>query len=79
MRQTSKAEGSTERVSSRAGGSDALRTKAGAALAKGDAQWAAELSDHFIALDPEDADALVLKADALTQLAINLLTATGRN
>ncbi|MDF1814317.1 MAG: alkyl sulfatase dimerization domain-containing protein [Verrucomicrobiales bacterium] len=49
------------------------------ALEEGDAQWSAQLSDHLLALHPDDQSIRSLKADALEQLAENLLTATGRN
>jgi alkyl sulfatase BDS1-like metallo-beta-lactamase superfamily hydrolase len=46
------------------------------ALASKDYQWAAQLSDYLISLAPEPK---LAKADALTGLAENVLTATGRN
>ena len=66
------------RVAALAGGVQALRTAAGAALAA-DPQWTAQLCDHLLALDPQDVAAMLLKADALDALARELLTATGRN
>ncbi len=68
-----------ERVATLAGGRDALLGKAQDALANKDYQWAAELSDHLIALDTASAGPKLLKADALTGIADSLLTATGRN
>ena len=68
-----------ERMVSLAGGEAALREAAARAIEEGDAQWAAELSDHLLALYPNDASIRSLKADALEQLAENLITATGRN
>jgi len=61
------------------GGADALATQARKALDDGEAQWCAQLCDHLIALSPESKEPKVLKAEALEQLAENLLTATGRN
>ena len=66
------------RVAELAGGAEALRAAARAALAK-DPQWTAQLCDHLLALNPADPDAMLLKADALDALARDLLTATGRN
>jgi alkyl sulfatase BDS1-like metallo-beta-lactamase superfamily hydrolase len=68
-----------QRMAELAGGPQALLAKAQAALAGGDAQWAAQLADHLIALDPRAPAPLLLKADALSVLAEALLTATGRN
>jgi alkyl sulfatase BDS1-like metallo-beta-lactamase superfamily hydrolase len=62
-----------------AGGEQAFRSRAKMALDEKDAQWCAELCDHLIALDQNDADAKRLKAAALEILAEKLLTATGRN
>lgn len=67
------------RISKLAGGDLALLNQARAALKSGDAQWAAQLCDHLLALDPTARVPKLIKADALTVLAENLLTATGRN
>lgn len=42
-------------------------------------QWASQLSDYILALQPDNARILNLKADALDQMALSTLTATGRN
>ncbi len=68
-----------ERMATLAGGKEALLANARDALVSGDAQWAAQLSDFLIALDPQAAEPKIIKADALTNIAENLLTATGRN
>ena len=62
-----------------AGGADVLARQARKALENGEAQWCAQLCDHLIALNPDASEAKLLKADALTGLAENTLTATGRN
>ena len=57
----------------------ALLQQARKALAAKDPQWAAQLADHLIALDPRAGEHKLIKADALEALAEQLLTATGRN
>lgn len=68
-----------QRLAKLAGGEAALLEQARQALKDGDAQWAAQLCDHLLALNPKDQAVRNLKADALERLAGNLLTATGRN
>ncbi|MFC7337806.1 alkyl sulfatase dimerization domain-containing protein [Haloferula chungangensis] len=68
-----------ERMAKLAGGKEALLVQARLALKNNDAQWAAQLSDQLIALDPEADEPKLIKADALSALAEELLTATGRN
>lgn len=68
-----------QRIADLAGGAETLRTQAIVAQERGDNQWAAQLCDYLLALDPEDNIALLTKADALEGLADKLLTATGRN
>ncbi len=67
------------RIADLAGGADALLERAIDAQAAGDHQWAAQLCDHLLALEPANTDALKLKADALTALSDDVLTATARN
>ncbi|MDR8392571.1 alkyl/aryl-sulfatase [Aliifodinibius sp. S!AR15-10] len=62
-----------------AGGQQQLLVKAQQALKEGEYQWAAQLSDHLIALDKDAKEPKLIKANALTELANELLTATGRN
>ena len=62
-----------------AGGEEALLKNARAALRNNDPAWAARLADHLLALRPDDAQILELKADALDALGETMLTATGRN
>lgn len=68
-----------EKFAKLVGGIDKLAEAAHTALAEGDYQWAAELSDRLIALEPDNRAHKLLKADALNGLANNLETATGRN
>jgi len=68
-----------QRVARLAGGADVLLKRAREALAGGDAQWAAQLCDYLLVLNPQAAEPKRIKADALTALAEKLLTATGRN
>lgn len=51
-----------------AGGADALLKKARAAYEHGDYRWVAELVNHLVFADPDNADARHLQADALEQL-----------
>lgn len=69
----------SEKFAKAVGGIDKLKELATTALAEGDYQWAAELSDRLIVLEPENNSFKLIKADALNGLADNLETATGRN
>jgi uncharacterized sulfatase len=62
-----------------AGGLEELTATVRAALASDDPQWAAQLADYLITLDPKATEPRQLKADALTMLAQKTVTATGRN
>ena len=68
-----------ERMAALAGGKTKLEGAARRALELDDYQWAAQLCDHLIALDPTATKPKLMKAEALEGLAENLLTATGRN
>ena len=68
-----------ERVAILAGGKGKLLEAAQDALATDDNQWAAQLADHLIAIDGSDLEAKLIKADALTKLAENMVNATARN
>lgn len=68
-----------KRVAELAGGENALLQRARQAVASGDYQWAAQLTDYLIALNPEASEPKKIKAQALEALAERLLTATGRN
>ena len=57
------------RLAELAGGATALRAAAEAAQDASDHQWALELSDHLLRLDPDDEQARRLRVDALIALA----------
>jgi len=67
------------RVADLAGGWNVLLKKARQALSTGDPQWAAQLCDHMIALDPDAKAPKLIKADALEAIALNVLSGIGRN
>ena len=67
------------RMAQLAGGTDMLLKQAHMSFKQGDAQWTAQLCDYLIALDHETSTARSLKADALTQLGQDQITATARN
>lgn len=62
-----------------AGGRDSLLARARQAAEGGEFQWAAELTDHVLAVDPANAAARQLKAAALTELGERQVNATARN
>ncbi len=68
-----------ERFAKLVGGIDKVESAARTALKEGDYQWAAELADRLIALEPNSRAFKLIKADAMNGLANNLITATGRN
>ncbi|MDB6455208.1 alkyl/aryl-sulfatase [Falsirhodobacter sp. 20TX0035] len=68
-----------ERMEKMVGGRDTLLAHATEVLAQDDAQWAAELADLLLALDPACDQALCLKADALVLLAERQINAPARN
>ncbi len=67
------------RVVQLAGGAEFVLARAKDACVSGDFQWAAELADHLLALDPGSRVAKLVKADALDGLGLNTITATARN
>ncbi len=68
-----------QRMAAMAGGEDALLEKAQAAFAANDFQWAAELADHVLALDPGSAAAKKVKGEALVEIARQQISANARN
>ena len=68
-----------ERMAKLAGGKDNLLQAARDALADDDAQWAAQLADHLLAINANHQEARQIKAAALTGLASDQVNATARN
>lgn len=68
-----------ERFAKVAGGVDGLLELATKATRDRDFQWSAQLSDYVLSLEPNNEKAMINKADALTGLADEILTATARN
>ncbi|HWV23765.1 MAG TPA: alkyl/aryl-sulfatase [Thermomicrobiales bacterium] len=61
------------------GGRDAVLTAATGAIESGDAQWALELADLLMTLDPDDREARDAKARGLRDLARQETSANGRH
>jgi alkyl sulfatase BDS1-like metallo-beta-lactamase superfamily hydrolase len=61
------------------GGTEVVREAAARALQTGDAQWACELADLLLTLDPERSDIRRVKATALMDLARQETSANGRH
>jgi len=68
-----------KRLANALGGVEGLVALIDEAVQKGDYQWASQLCDHVLALEPSNSAAMIFKADALTGLAEHILTATARN
>ena len=68
-----------ERYVALAGGPDALLANAHNAFARGDHRWVAEIVNHLVFADPENAEARELQAQALEQLAFGAENGTWRN
>jgi alkyl sulfatase BDS1-like metallo-beta-lactamase superfamily hydrolase len=67
------------RMARLSGGKGNLLQQATQAIESHDYQWAAQLADYLITLNPKAAEPKLIKAQALEDLAEQLLTATGRN
>lgn len=67
------------RIAKLAGGVEVLEAQASNALSSGDYQWALQLADYLLALDANSTFAMLLKADAMTQLTEQVFTTTARN
>lgn len=74
---TPKAE--AEKMAKLAGGKEKLRANALNAFEDGAIQWSAQLSDYLLALNEDDKEIMMLKANALVKIAKTMLNATGRN
>ncbi len=68
-----------ERIGRISGGVAGLSRLAKDAIEAEDYQWAAQLCDYILALEPGNKPAHLYKAQALENLADNILTATARN
>lgn len=68
-----------EKMAKMAGGKDKLRANALKAFEDGDFQWSAQLSDNLLALNEDDKEIMILKANVLMEIAKTMLNATGRN
>ena len=68
-----------EKMAKMAGGKEKLRKNALLAYKEGDYQWAVQLTDYLLALNKNDKEIIILKADALMEIAKTMVTATGRN
>jgi alkyl sulfatase BDS1-like metallo-beta-lactamase superfamily hydrolase len=62
-----------------AGGEERLCSRAEEAMRKNDFQWALEMTDHLIRLQPGDKRYRKIRADALTALGTRQTAATARN
>jgi alkyl sulfatase BDS1-like metallo-beta-lactamase superfamily hydrolase len=62
-----------------AGGTDRLMVEGREALGRGEAQWAAEVADMVLYVEPERGEAMLLKASALETLAERQISANARN
>jgi uncharacterized sulfatase len=68
-----------ERVIELAGGVDPLLITGQEALESEDHQWAAEIADYVLVVQPDHREALLLKADALEVLGEQQISANARN
>lgn len=62
-----------------AGGENAMLEQLKTAVEQSDDQWASQLADYILLVNPDNAEAMRLKADALIKLAERNFTATARN
>ena len=62
-----------------AGGAGALLARAREAFERGEYRWAAQLVNHLVFADPDNAEARELEADAFEQLGYQAESATWRN
>jgi alkyl sulfatase BDS1-like metallo-beta-lactamase superfamily hydrolase len=72
-------EAAAERYVELAGGADALLAHAREAFERGDHRWVAEVVNHLVFADPDNADARELQARTLEQLAFGAENGTWRN
>ena len=68
-----------EKLAQMAGGTEKLLENSDRALQKKEYQWALEVCDHVLQLEPENSRALAIRADALTVLGKKQIASTARN
>ncbi len=68
-----------KRILSIVGSEEKLLNKVETAITEKDYQWACQLADYFIALEPESKDAKLLKAKALLALAEEQMSSNARH
>ncbi len=68
-----------QKMAQLAGGKTQLLANAQQALSDKDFQWAAQLADHLLALNPDNTDVKLLKANALHELGLRQHNALARN
>ncbi len=68
-----------EKMVALAGGMTQMKRDLKRAMDNAEAQWACQLADYILILEPNNSKVMLMKADALRQLAENNVTATARN
>ena len=68
-----------QRMANMVGGVDQLKKQAEQAAASGDAQWVLELTDHLMALSPDDEQVRTWRTDALIAQGAKHSSSNGRN
>jgi alkyl sulfatase BDS1-like metallo-beta-lactamase superfamily hydrolase len=66
-------------IAAMAGGEKVFGEQARKALTEGDYQWACEMTDYMLALEPGNVQAKQMKAEALEKLAVQQISSNARN